>query len=516
MPKIATTVLLAFCSICMLFAQVPGLSGRQAYDIRYYMMDKHEKRKLPAESERTYISSDEKIVIVTGNTIKALADGDCEIYVVAKDEKSVFAHITVGWQVQNPVLPYSWKMYIPDCEAHTFDRKLYVYGSLDASNVFCSPYLVPVVTTDLKRWESGGIAFSSIDKNLPYPNRILWGSDVHFYNGKYLLYGAFEWFGTQTENHSYVVESDKPMGPFKNFRWVTGNISKKKIEGITSKIFVEKDGSRYIIWAPTFQPTSENNLMVAKLIEDDVIDESSMKNIGRLKDFYEGPSIRKRGDTYYLIYDENCGHITDKNHTPKRLSYATSKNIMGEYVYRGVILTIEDIPGNVNIQGSMEEFNGEWYVFYHRGLNNTWNQRALCIEKIEFDKDGMIKHIMPSSSGISKGLNTSRPIYFNTAVIQKNCHFNNDGKYGSAVIKDNAEVGFRYVLFTGKEKKVSLQGEGLNNITHVTVTANGKMIGQNTGGEDIKLENVKKGKVELVFNITANGETKIETLYFEN
>jgi hypothetical protein len=483
-------------------------------DIRYFMMDKKDRRELPAESGRTYVSSDDRVVAVTGNKMKAVADGDCEIYAIANGQQAVFAHVTVGWQVQNPVLPYAWQLHIPDCEAHVFGKNLYVYGSVDASKVFCSPYLIPVATADLKRWESRGVAFSSFDDRLPYPKRMLWGSDVHFHNGKYLLYGAFEWFGAQTENHSYVVESDQPMGPFKNFRWVTGNLSKKEIEGITAKIFVEKDGSRYIVWAPTAQPTAENYLMVAKLIDDDLIDESNMKNIGRLKDFYEGPSIRKRGDTYYLIYNENCGPITNNNHTPKRFSYATSKNIMGEYVYRGVIFTIEDIPGNTNIQGSIEAFNGEWYAFYHRSVNGAWNRRALCIEKIEFDENGLIKPIVPTSSGISKGLDTSKPIYFNTAVIQKNFFFNNAGKYGSAVVKDNAEIGFRYVWFTGKEKKISFRGEGLNNITHVTVTANGRIIGQSAGGQGIKLENTGKGKTELVFNITSNREVHLETFLF--
>ncbi|KAA6325743.1 Xylosidase/arabinosidase, partial [termite gut metagenome] len=104
---------------------------------------------------------------------------------------------------------------------------------------------------------------------------------------------------------------------------------------------------------------------------------------------------------------------------------------------------------------------------------------------------------------------------FNTAVTEKNCRFSNDGKYGSVVVNGTAGIGFRYVLFTGKEKKITLQGEGLSHISNITVTANGKVIGQSVGGEqDIKLKNVKKGKAELVFSITSDGETKIETLHF--
>ena len=341
-------------------------------NVYHFMLDTGEVRELPFDAKQTYFSSDEKVATLADGKIRGVSSGDCTIYTQAGKGKKIFALVTVDWPVQNPVLPYAWQMNIPDCEAHTFNGKLHVYGSLDASvNQFCSPCLTPVVTSDLRRWENHGIAFSSYDKTQPYPKRILWGADVHFYRGKYRLYGSYEWFGAKTRNHSYVVESDKPTGPFNNFRWVREKASKKEIEGITAKVYVEKDGTRYLIWAPTEQPTQDNHLLVAKLIDHDAIDEKSVHKIGGLKDFYEGPSIRKRGDIYYLIYDENCGPITKKNHTPKRLSYATSKKIDGDYIYRGVILSIEEIPGNINIQGSIEEFNGKWYVFYHKGLNNT-------------------------------------------------------------------------------------------------------------------------------------------------
>jgi hypothetical protein len=36
-------------------------------DIQYYMMDVKDVLKLPVESGRTYISSDEKVVVIKGN-----------------------------------------------------------------------------------------------------------------------------------------------------------------------------------------------------------------------------------------------------------------------------------------------------------------------------------------------------------------------------------------------------------------------------------------------------------------
>ncbi|MDR1290624.1 MAG: family 43 glycosylhydrolase [Planctomycetaceae bacterium] len=505
--KLLKVVILLMVSCAVCFAQ------DQKLDKYYYMMNIGDTREIPAGN---YVSSDEKVAVIKDNRVRAIANGDCLVYVVVDGKQTEFAHVTIGWQVQNPVLPYSWKMYIPDNEAHVFDGKLYVSGSLDASRVYCSPYIVPVMTADMKQWSSNGVAFSSFDEGNVFKGKNLWGSDVHYYNGKYLLYGAYEWNGEGRETNFYVVESDSPTGAFKRFRWVTGSKTKKNIDGITPKIFVEKDGTRYIVWEPTLQPVKDNYLMVAKLLADDVIDEESMTNIGKLKDFYEGPSIRKRGNIYYLVYNENCGTITPKNHTPKRLSYATSENIMGPYIYRGIILTIENIAGNTNIQGSIEQFNGEWYVFYHRAINSVWNKRALCVEKIEFDKNGLIIPVVPTSSGASEGLNTTLPVWFNSAVYGNNYRFTDEGKYGNILINGVAEIGFRYIAFNGNEKQITLQGSGLENIVYVKVIANGQTIGNVAGNNPIELKEVPKGKIELSLLITTNGDVRLETFRFDS
>jgi pimeloyl-ACP methyl ester carboxylesterase len=497
-------LLLVSCAVC--FAQ------DQRWNKRYYMMNTGDTRELPAGA---YVSSDEKVAVVKGNRIRAIANGDCLVHVAgAGGKQAEFAHVTVGWQVQNPVLPYSWRMYIPDNEAHVFNGRLYVHGSLDATRVYCSPYIVPAMTDDLKRWSSNGVAFSSFVEGNAFKGKNLWGSDVHYYNGKYLLYGAYEWNGEGRETNFYVVESDSPAGPFRNFRWVKGSKTKKNIDGITPKIFVEKDGTRYIVWAPTLQPVKDNYLMVSKLLADDVVDEESAVNIGKLKDFYEGPSIRKCGDIYYLVYNENCGPITRQNRTPKRISYATSKSITGPYVYRGIILTIENMEGNTNIQGSIERFNGEWYVFYHRVMNGMGLKRSLCVEKIEFDKDGLILPVVPTSSGASEGLNTALPVWFNTAVYGANYRFTDAGKYGGVVVNGAAEIGFRYIAFTGGEKQITLQGAGLENILHAKVIANGRTLGHAAGNNPIELKETPKGKTELSLLITTAGDVRLETLKF--
>jgi hypothetical protein len=189
---------------------------------------------------------------------------------------------------------------------------------------------------------------------------------------------------------------------------------------------------------------------------------------------------------------------------------------MGPYIYRGIILTIENMAGNTNIQGSIEQFNGEWYVFYHRAINSVGIKRSLCIEKIEFDKNGLIIPVTPTSSGISEGLNTAFPVWFNTAVFGANYRFTDEGKYGNVSVNGIAEIGFRYIAFTGNEKQMTLQGSGLDNIVYVKVIANGRTIGHVAGNNPIELKEAPKGKTELLLLITTTGDVRLETFRFND
>lgn len=118
--------------------------------------------------------------------------------------------------------------------------------------------------------------------------------------------------------------------------------------------------------------------------------------------FFEAPSIRKRGDTYYLIYSSVAMH---------ELCYATSKYPTKDFEYRGVIVSNNDLhidsykPATKpmyyggNNHGSIVEINDEWYIFYHRHTNGSNFSRQGCIERIEFLEDGTIPQVKMTSSG---------------------------------------------------------------------------------------------------------------------
>lgn len=121
--------------------------------------------------------------------------------------------------------------------------------------------------------------------------------------------------------------------------------------------------------------------------------------------FFEAGSIRKIGDTYYFIYSSQNNH---------ELCYATSNFPDRNFVYRGVLVSNGDIGiegrkekeranATGTIHGSMEQINGQWYIFYHRLTHGTDYSRQMCAEKISVLADGFIRQAQLTSSGLNQG-----------------------------------------------------------------------------------------------------------------
>ena len=204
-------------------------------------------------------------------------------------------------------------------------------------------------------------------------------------------------------------------------------------------------------------------------------------------EFFEAPSIRKKGDTYYFIYSSVAMH---------ELCYATSKYPNKGFEYRGVIISNCDLhidtykPANKpmfyggNNHGSIVEINGEWYIFYHRHTNGTNFSRQGCLEKIRFNDDGSIPQVEMTSCGsidaplIGRGeyptyiacnlFCKEESIYTDFTGSWMNNQFpkiTQDGKDGDeetgfiANMKDSATAGFKYFDCKGVRKvKIKTRG----------------------------------------------------------
>jgi arabinoxylan arabinofuranohydrolase len=91
---------------------------------------------------------------------------------------------------------------------------------------------------------------------------------------------------------------------------------------------------------------------------------------------------------------------------PTCLGYATSRSPFGPFTYRGVIIDNDHSdPVAWNNHGSLVEFKGQWYVFYHRPTHGSVAMRKACLEPITFRPDGSIPEVEMTSQGAAGPLN---------------------------------------------------------------------------------------------------------------
>lgn len=367
----------------------------------------------------------------------------------------------------NPLLPDN--CFVPDAEARVMpDGRLYLYGSWDISgrNKYCSHELHCFSTDDMENWTDHGVIFRNDDKfcGLPWsPGSELFAPDAIEKDEKYYLYVC----GNHREEG--VAVADSPIGPFSKAE----KIELVDGDGIDPSVFVDTDGQGYLFWG-------QFSLRGAKLNDDmkSILPESV--KLGIITEwehgFHEGASIRRRGDKYYMVYtDISRGKATC-------MSYAIADSPLGPYKKCGVIIDNIYCDQNTwNNHGSIEEFNGQWYVFYHRSSQGRQTCRRVCAEPISFDENGLIREVEQTSQGVSAAISA-----FSAIRARRACRMMGkvriEPKDGNEVLVSSAGghwqvpdwAEYRYIDFGDSDEvylstfKISASGKG-----KITLKVNG-------------------------------------------
>ena len=179
--------------------------------------------------------------------------------------------------------------------------------------------------------------------------------------------------------------------------------------------------------------------------------------------FHEGSSIRKIGDTYYLVYSNI------ERGKPTSLGYATSKSPLGPFEYRGIIIDNEKCdPASWNNHGSIEQFNGQWYVFYHRCSRGVQQYRRLCIEPITINEDGSIDEVKMTSQGVGKPFRPGEKIMgYQACELQGQAFIDTDATYGEKLthIHKGDQALFRYVHSASPFTAIDIAASGNGSIS---------------------------------------------------
>ena len=121
--------------------------------------------------------------------------------------------------------------------------------------------------------------------------------------------------------------------------------------------------------------------------------------------FFEASSIRQVGNKYVMVFSGYSGKEYGLGNTNSALRYAYGDSPLGPWRSGGVLVDSRGVVLNEdgsklietnfahNTHGSIQEINGQWYVFYHRpprGFGNA-RQSMMAPVKIELDKKPVAK-----------------------------------------------------------------------------------------------------------------------------
>jgi beta-xylosidase len=299
-----------------------------------------------------------------------------------------------GGMAQNPISPAG--IYIADPAAHAWDDgKLYVYGSVDETvDYYCSHRHHVLSTNDMITWTLHENVFASKGEGdeVAYSDSLLYAPDCQYKDGKYYMYYTLN----SPRNTEGVATSTSPAGPFKDGQ----NIELHGHNQIDPAVFLDDDGTAYYIWG---QFTAKMAILKPGMKE---IDPATIRDSIVTEEehfFHEGGYLVKRNGIYYFIY----AHM-GRAGRPTCIAYATSDAPMGPYEYGGVIVDNDHSDPSVwNNHGSIVEYNGQWYVFYHRSTHNSVMMRKACVEPIYFNPDGSIDEVEMTTQGAGPPLPAS-------------------------------------------------------------------------------------------------------------
>ena len=303
---------------------------------------------------------------------------------------------------QNPIIR---NQFTADPTARVFGDRIYLYPSHDIfppqgqrQDWFCMEDYHVFSSENLTDWTDHGVIVTQNKVPWVRPDSYsMWAPDCVEKNGKYYFYFP----SAPKDGRGFAVGvaiSDSPTGPF-----IPEPEPIKGINGIDPCVLQASDGNAYIFWGNGRCAKLKANM---KELADDNPKETvkwgnrevEMVGVHCLKDLpnrqAEGPFAFEYNGNYYLTYP----YVRENTEV---LAYAMSKNPMGPYEYKGLIMA-EQPNGCWTNHHSIVNFKGQWYLFYHHNYLSPSDdkRRSACIEKLSFNPDGTIQEVKQTIRGV--------------------------------------------------------------------------------------------------------------------
>lgn len=294
----------------------------------------------------------------------------------------------------NPILP-GW---YADPEAVVFGKQYWIYPTYSdkyEKQVFFDAFS----SDDLITWKKHEHILDT--SAIRWAKRAMWAPAIVKKEDKYyFFFAANDIQNNQEYGGIGVAVADKPEGPYKDYlgKPLIGQFY-NGAQPIDQFVFKDQDGKYYIIYG------GWQHCNIAQLNDSftGFVPDSAGNIFKEItpKGYVEGPFMFVKDHKYYFMWSE--GGWTGPDYS---VAYAMADNPFGPYERIGKILeqdaAVARGAGHHSIIHNPK--SDSWYIVYHRRpLSETAaNNRATCIDRMYFDKDGKILPVKITFKGVEK------------------------------------------------------------------------------------------------------------------
>ena len=304
---------------------------------------------------------------------------------------------------QNPIIR---DQFTADPTARVFNNKVYLYPSHDIKppvgqrqDWFCMEDYHVFSSENLTDWTDHGMIVTQNKVPWVRPDSYsMWAPDCVEKNGKYYFYFPSAPKEGRGGFAVGVAIADRPEGPF-----IPEPEPIKGINGIDPCVLLASDGNAYIFWGngrcaklkPNMKELADDNPKSTVKFgnrEMEMVGVNCLEGLPNRQ--AEGPFAFEANGWYYLTYP----YVRENTEV---LGYAMSKNPMGPYEYKGLIMP-EHENGCWTNHHSIINYKGQWYLFYHQNAFSPRDdkRRSVQIDKLYFNPDGTIKEVKKTMRGV--------------------------------------------------------------------------------------------------------------------
>lgn len=291
----------------------------------------------------------------------------------------------------NPVI----EGWYADPEAVVFGKTFWIYPTF-SDKYEKQVFLDAFSSTDLLNWQKHpGIIDTAAVK---WAKKAMWAPAIVQKEEKYFLFFSANDVHPGEIGGIGIGISDKPDGPFTDYlgKPLIGEV-KNGAQPIDQFVFKDKDGQYYMIYG------GWQHCNIVKLKPDFTglvpFEDGTIYKEITPKDYVEGPFMFMRKNRYYFMWSEGGWGLPNY-----RVAYAIADSPFGPFERIGTVLQQDSTVATGAGHHSVLQVPGkdEWYIVYHRRpLGETAaNHRVVCIDKMEFDKNGRIKNVKITNEGV--------------------------------------------------------------------------------------------------------------------